>query len=175
MARCTRKGESMLRVLPLFFVFLTACGAKSSATAEPAPTEEAAPAPDPVPEVEPEAEPEAEAPTPASLYAECQQRVEGKQVEGECEKDEDCKTAGCGTEVCVTVANAADVMTTCEDKLCFKVLDTCGCNEGQCTWSLKDEIPAQEGLKAPEEPAKKLPPTRLPPSAPPAEGGAGGE
>ena len=161
----------MSRVLPLFIVLLAGCGAKSSATPEPAPTEEPAPAPAPAPEVKP-AEPEAtaDAPTPESLYAECQQRVEGKQAEGECEKDEDCKTAGCGQEVCVTVANATDVMTTCEAKPCFTVLDSCGCNEGQCTWSLKDEIPAQDGLKAPEGSPDKLLPNRLPPTKP-AEGG----
>jgi len=163
----------MLRVLPLFLVLFTGCGAKSSATPEPSPTEE--PAPAPAPEVKPpEPEPVAEAPTPASLYAECQQRVEGKQAEGECEKDEDCKTAGCGQEVCVTAANAADVMTTCEAKLCFKVLDSCGCHDGQCTWTLKDEVPAQEGVKAPEDPAN-APTDRLPPTKPPEEGGDGGE
>jgi len=111
------------------------------------------------------AEAEAEAPTPEGLYEECKARVEGPQAEGECEADADCKAAGCSTEVCTTVANANGIMTTCEGKLCFKILDTCGCNEGQCTWSLKSEVPPLEGPK----PADPLPPTRLPPSPPPPE------
>lgn len=168
----------MLRVLPLFLL-LIACGAKSSSQSqtEPAPVEDAATdnghdatadggeeTPPPVPE------PEVEKPTPASLYAECEQRVERPQAEGECEKDEDCKTAGCGNEVCSTVAGAAEVMTTCEDKLCFKVLDTCGCHEGQCTWTLKDEIPEMKAIK----PGTQLPPTRLPPTGPPKDAPAEG-
>jgi eight-cysteine-cluster-containing protein len=161
----------MFHLLPLFLALITGCGAK--ATPDPAPTEEPAPAPDPAPAPEPE--PEAEV-TPASLYAECEGRVEGKQQEGECDKDEDCVSAGCGKEVCLTSANAADIMTTCEDRLCFKVLDACGCHEGQCTWSLKDEIPAQEGPK----PATRLPPTSLPPTTTPkpeaeGDGAEGGE
>lgn len=109
-------------------------------------------------EVPPPAVPDAarQAPTPASLYAECEQRVENPQAAGECTADADCAKAGCGSEVCTTMAAAAQVMTTCEDKLCFKVLDTCGCHDGQCTWTLKDEVPAlQEVRPAPL-------PTRLP-------------
>lgn len=107
---------------------------------------------------------ETEKPTPQSLYEECFDRVEGRQAEGECTTDEDCVPVGCSKETCVTKAVAEEgAMSTCEDRLCFKVLDTCGCNEGQCSWSLKAEVPE---MVAPA----KLPPTRLPPTPPPAEG-----
>jgi len=161
----------MFSVLPLFLVLLTGCGNKSTAAPDPAPTEEPAPAPDPEPAPEPAPEPEAEV-TPASLYAECEGRVEGKTAEGECEKDEDCGTAGCGNEVCVTTLNAKDVMSTCDNKRCYDVLDTCGCHEGQCTWTLTEEVPEAKDIKGPktELPKTKLP-TKLPPTNPPAEGG----
>ena len=147
----------MSRVLPLFLLLIAGCGGKSTASPEPAPTEEPAPAPDVTPEPVPEPAPA----TPASLYAECEQLVEGKTADGECKKAEDCEVAGCSKEVCVSVANAKDVMTACVEKDCFKVLDTCGCNEGKCSWSLKDEIPKEDG-----KPGKKLP-TSLPPTGPP--------
>jgi eight-cysteine-cluster-containing protein len=108
----------------------------------------------PAPASEPEPIP---APTPASLYAECKDRVEGVGAPGECASDADCQKAGCGAEVCTTVAAAKDVTTTCENKPCFAVLDTCGCHEGQCTWTLKAEIPT------PAPGATRLPPT-LPPT-----------
>lgn len=101
------------------------------------------------------------APTPASLYAECLERVEGVGAAGECASDADCQKAGCGAEVCTTVAAAKDVTTTCENKPCFAVLDACGCHEGQCTWSLKAEVP----VPAPGS-------TRLPPTLPPTGSGS---
>ncbi|MEQ1507437.1 MAG: hypothetical protein ABMB14_34730, partial [Myxococcota bacterium] len=96
--------------------------------AEPAPTE---PTPAPVPVA-----------TPQGLYDECRERVENPQKDDECKADADCATAGCGNEVCTTGGEKANVMTTCEDKQCFKVLETCGCHEGECTWTLKSEVPA---------------------------------
>jgi eight-cysteine-cluster-containing protein len=81
-------------------------------------------------------------PSPEELYAMCEARVEEPRVDGECVSDEDCATAGCAGEVCTTTAGAADVMTTCENKLCFSILDTCGCIDGQCSWSIKDAVPA---------------------------------
>lgn len=86
--------------------------------------------------------------TPADLYAECEARVEGQQQAGECTTDADCSRAGCSQEVCVTSAAAADVMTTCEIKPCFQVLDSCGCHDGVCSWTLKTEVP--RGPKIPD-------------------------
>ena len=105
----------------------------------PAPPEESPPDPAPVPK-----------PTKQSLYAECQDRVESPQAEGECKTDADCTKAGCASEVCTTTAAAKELMTTCDMRYCYQVLDTCGCHDGQCTWTLKDPGPAP-------------PPNRLPP------------
>lgn len=113
-------------------------------------------APAPAPESEP-----APVPTSAELYAECQTRVEGPQKDDECKVDADCAKAGCGQEVCTTAAEAANITTTCEDKLCFKILDTCGCHEGECTWTLKPEVPASQ-IPVPG-PAGSLP-SSLPPT-----------
>lgn len=133
----------MLRVL----VLLLAAGcATNSANGEPpkppTPAEQPADIPPPPPPLSSQ-----ENATPASLYAECKDRVEQPQTEGECTKDEDCATGGCGQEVCTTAVAAAELMTTCEARLCFQVLDTCGCNDGVCSWSLKDEIPQGADLK----------------------------
>ena len=35
-------------------------------------------------------------------------------------------------------AAAADIITTCERLPCFQRLDTCGCHEGVCSWTVKD-------------------------------------
>lgn len=114
-------------------------------------------------------------PTPESLYAECQERLEGIpqwQKEGECTSDEDCVAVGCSTEVCTTkVVAEQGPTTTCEAKLCYKVVDVCGCHDGMCTWTLKDELPEMKQPGMPTKPGPKpLPPSRLPPSPPP-EGG----
>jgi eight-cysteine-cluster-containing protein len=96
------------------------------------------------------------APAPAkkqdkeSLYAACKDRVENPQEAGECTADADCARTGCGSEVCTTSAAAKGFMTTCDARYCYQVLDTCGCHEGVCSWTLKD-------------PGPKPPPNRLPP------------
>jgi len=116
----------------LLALLLVAC----STPAQPPPPPPVAPepAPDPVP-VAPAG------PTPASLYAECRDRVEGPQEEGECSGDADCSSTGCSKEMCVTAAEAPDMMTTCEALPCFQILDTCGCREGVCAWTLKEAVP----------------------------------
>ncbi|NCG17476.1 MAG: hypothetical protein GWP91_00475 [Rhodobacterales bacterium] len=152
----------MWRTLALFL--LIACSGKN-AKPEAEPVVEVASAAEPAPE--PAAVPidaKTEIPSPQELYDSCEERVEGRQKEGECTVDADCKAAGCGSEVCTTVANAAEVMTTCEGKICFKILDTCGCHEGMCTWTIKDTLPELGAV----QPATKLP-TKLP-SKPPAGG-----
>lgn len=82
---------------------------------------------------------------PMALYASCEGRVEQPESDGECQSDDDCARAGCSSEVCTTKADASDIMTTCEVQPCFAVLDTCGCVEGRCRWSVKDSVPPPSG------------------------------
>ena len=75
----------------------------------------------------------------AELYAECEARVEGRSVPGECQSDADCQTAGCSGELCISKQEAAlGPMSTCEVRPCFAVLQACGCQEGTCRWSVGD-------------------------------------
>ena len=150
----------MARLL-LVCSLVMACGrpAAPASAVNGVPTGSASAPVDPVPQPVPDPVPPA--PTPASLYADCKDRVEGVGAAGECKTDVDCNRAGCGSEVCTTVAAAKEVTSTCEDKLCFKVLDTCGCHEGECTWTLKSEVPT------PVPGSGRLPPT-LPPTGAPA-------
>lgn len=112
-----------------------------------------------VPAAAPQAEAAPAGATPAALYASCKDRVEKPEAAGECATDADCAPVGCGKEVCTAAKSGGDVMTTCEDRPCFQVLDHCGCQQGTCTWSLKAEAPAAAPLPA------SLPPTP-PPTAP---------
>ncbi len=125
-----------------------------------------APAPEPAPEPAP-TEPDPAAATPQALYEECRERVENPQAESECQTDADCKAAGCSNEVCTTVAEAANIMTSCDVQPCFRVLDACGCHEGQCTWTLKAEVPAEAPAADPDAPK---PGNSLPSSLPPTKG-----
>lgn len=75
--------------------------------------------------------------TPRALYAACRDRVELPEAAGECSSDADCVRAGCGSELCVSAAAAKDLVGTCELPDCLSVLDSCGCNQGLCTWTLK--------------------------------------
>jgi eight-cysteine-cluster-containing protein len=72
------------------------------------------------------------------LYGMCRERVEGRETPGECVSDADCQKAGCSGEVCVAVPQAAGMMTTCEIRPCYAALDSCGCQEGLCRWTLKE-------------------------------------
>jgi len=83
--------------------------------------------------------PDAAAKTNSEMYAECQARVEGKEADAECTTDADCTKAGCSSEVCVTTAAAEGLTTACDIQPCFEVLDTCGCNEGRCNWTVKPD------------------------------------
>ena len=132
-------------------------GTKDDPVEQPTP----APAPAPAPTADPAPAP-ASGGTPQSLYAECTDRVELPQKAAECKADADCATSGCGNEVCTTAAEKANVVTTCEDRLCFKVLDACGCHDGLCSWSLKAEVPESQ------VPVSPLP-SSLPPTGAPAE------
>ncbi len=94
-------------------------------------------------EVGPDGEPPelpVDGPTPQMLYDQCRDRLEGPEVDGECSADADCDRAGCSGEVCVPVSKKAEIMTTCEILPCFAAKDVCGCHEGRCTWTLKEEI-----------------------------------
>jgi eight-cysteine-cluster-containing protein len=98
----------------------------------------AVPVPVPAPALAPAPAPAGET-SPAALYASCEPYVEGPQSDGECRADGDCARAGCGLVVCTTATSATDLMTTCEDRPCYAVLDTCGCHDGRCTWTVRAE------------------------------------
>ncbi len=125
----------LLSIVALVFV-LGACGRRPTPPPEPpsgapdlgaiAPTPPVAAAP---------------AGSPVELAASCEARTEQPEVAGECTTDADCARAGCSSEVCTAAASAGDVMTTCEVQPCFSVLDTCGCVEGRCRWSIRDTLP----------------------------------
>ena len=109
---------------------------------------DAAPAPDPVPtSLEPQ--PVHEAPidpgSPAGVYAQCVDRVELPEQDGECKSDADCGSGGCSGEMCVARSLGA-ITSTCEVRACFGVLDTCGCVEGKCQWSLKAAAPPRRTM-----------------------------
>ena len=80
-------------------------------------------------------------PSPETLYQQCFERVEGAESDSECTTDEECAAAGCGGEVCTTTTLQPSVVTSCEARPCFQVLDRCGCKEGRCQWSLKTTVP----------------------------------
>jgi len=138
-------------------VGLVACGGADT----PEPETDGPPVEEPPPPP-PEPEPEVKLPSPDELYAMCVDRVEKPQADAECTSDADCAKGGCGGEVCTTKEAVDGLTTTCEDKLCFKVLDTCGCVEGVCSWSLLDELP--ENALPVERPDGTKPKGSLPPT-----------
>ena len=73
---------------------------------------------------------------PQAAYEQCRERVEGPESDGECTTDSDCTTGGCSGELCATPASLEGMMSTCEMLPCFRVLDSCGCNEGRCSWTV---------------------------------------
>ncbi|RME20765.1 MAG: hypothetical protein D6798_19730 [Deltaproteobacteria bacterium] len=74
---------------------------------------------------------------PAALYAQCRQRVEEPEADGECVTDGDCAVGGCSGEVCAPARALEGRMGSCEVLPCFSVLDRCGCVEGRCSWTIK--------------------------------------
>src|SRR6185436_4225912 len=62
------------------------------------------------------------------------ERVEGTETDGECTADADCVKTGCSSELCIAKSAAAGVMSTCEMRTCFQVLESCTCQEGHCRW-----------------------------------------
>lgn len=75
---------------------------------------------------------------PAAAYGMYRERLEGPEADGECSTDADCARAGCSSEVCAPAAQAASISTTCEVLPVFAILDSCGCVEGRCSWSVKE-------------------------------------
>jgi eight-cysteine-cluster-containing protein len=71
---------------------------------------------------------------PQSLYEGCRERVEGTETDGECAQDADCVKTGCSSELCIAKSAAAGVMSTCEVRTCFQVLEACTCQQGHCRW-----------------------------------------
>ena len=124
----------------VFAALMTGCskeGSKPEAPV-PAPTEEPEAPPQPA-----EPAPSAAFPrTPQGFYDSCRDRVEGPSTAGECSSDADCVPAGCSQEMCVSKATAGDgLMSPCEIAPCFQVLDSCTCQAGACTWTVKSELP----------------------------------
>lgn len=95
---------------------------------------------------------------PAAMLAACEDRVEGPSKPRECSTDADCARAGCSSEVCVSQAEAPNVMTTCEVLPCFAALGTCGCHEGTCSWTPRAADPGQAA-----DPSQAAPPADQPP------------
>ena len=76
--------------------------------------------------------------SPAEMYADCKDRVEGEDKPGECQSDADCQKAGCSKELCISTEQAEQgVMSTCEVRPCFQALSACGCDAGVCSWSVE--------------------------------------
>lgn len=99
-----------------------------------------------------QATPDAAAPhAAAALYASCEERLEGPEADGECSSDADCMATGCSSEVCTTKASAGDLMTTCEVLPCFSAVDSCGCVEGRCRWSLAEAVAAPKTIPLPPQ------------------------
>ncbi len=118
-------------------LFLACGGAASPPPSTLVPVVSAAPAESANAAVAPQRDPNAPL-TGADLYGQCRERVEGASTAGECSTDADCSKAGCSQEVCVAAAAVQAVKTTCERLLCFNALDTCGCHEGTCSWTVKE-------------------------------------
>lgn len=76
---------------------------------------------------------------PETLYTQCRERVESPEADGECASDADCVAAGCSGEVCLPKTAAEGLMTSCEVRLCYSVLQSCGCRAGRCAWTLGRE------------------------------------
>ncbi|MBN1336206.1 MAG: eight-cysteine-cluster domain-containing protein [Deltaproteobacteria bacterium] len=100
-----------------------------------------------------------EAVTPALLYAQCRDRLEGPEEPGECTTDADCAVAGCSSEVCTTAVRAPDVITTCEVLPCFGALQACGCREGVCSWTIVEILPGPPLQRIPRELPPRVDPT----------------
>ncbi len=75
---------------------------------------------------------------PAAAYEVYRERLEGPEADGECSTDADCAKAGCSSEVCAPASAAASISTTCEVLPVFAILDSCGCVESRCSWSIKE-------------------------------------
>ena len=81
---------------------------------------------------------------PQSLYDGCRERVEGTETDQECTADADCVSTGCSSELCIAKSAAAGVMSTCEVRTCFQVLESCTCQEGHCRWVVGARKPAPD-------------------------------
>ena len=79
---------------------------------------------------------------PQALYEGCRERVEGTETDGECTADADCVKTGCSSELCIAKSAAAGVMSTCEMRTCFQVLESCTCQQGHCRWVVGAHKPA---------------------------------
>jgi eight-cysteine-cluster-containing protein len=86
---------------------------------------------------------------PRALYESCRDRVEGTEADHECAVDSDCVKTGCSSELCIAKSVAEGVMSTCEMRTCFQVLESCTCQEGHCRWVVGiGKAPTEGGLDA---------------------------
>jgi len=156
--------QGPLRATALFVLVVAAAGCRtgaensagsdaSSTNAAPAATAVAAPAADAPAADAPAADaPSADAPVdPGALYAQCRERVEGPEADGECSADADCAAGGCSGEICAPAHALDGVMGSCEVLPCFSVLDRCGCVEGRCAWSVKADARARPTIQLPDK------------------------
>ncbi len=115
---------------------------QAAAQAQPIPEVSAEPPGEPAADQEPPPELPTDGPTPQQLYDQCGGRLENPEAEGECTTDADCGRAGCSQEACVAASRKGEVMTTCEVRPCFGVLEACTCQGGLCRWTLEQGSPS---------------------------------
>jgi len=72
------------------------------------------------------------------------QKVSDRQKSAECLTDTDCVPAGCSGQVCTTIAQASDLITTCEFRPEYACLQftSCGCQQGLCQWAETEQYAA---------------------------------
>lgn len=127
-----------MRWISISSLWLMSCAGCDRPVVEPSSAPSAAPVTEsPVPV--------AEAPvwTVESLYADCRDRVERPEAPSECTTNEDCTRTGGSMEICTTQVAAQDLISTAELRPCFRVLETCSCQEGMCSWTLKESLPEE--------------------------------
>lgn len=75
------------------------------------------------------------------LISSCTQKTPEIPKDVECNTDNDCATAGCSGQLCVSKDQAKDIITTCEYKEeyeCLK-LSSCSCMNNKCQWQENNE------------------------------------
>ena len=126
-----------MRWISVSSLWLMSCAGSDRTVAPPSSS------PPPAPVAEAPAPIEAPVWTVESLYDSCRERVERPEAQSECTTNEDCTRAGGSMEICTTTLAAQDLISTAELRPCFHVLEACSCQEGVCSWTLKDTLPPE--------------------------------